>query len=71
MKYKSKNFRNENYFVLYDMNDNIICYFDSFEDLSKIFNYTLKNLVGKYNQQQSNIINIIIYGKKYKLATFC
>ncbi len=53
------------------MNDNIICYFDSFEDLSKIFNYTLKNLVGKYNQQQSNIINIIIYGKKYKLATFC
>ena len=70
MNYKSKIFRNENFFVLYDLNDNIISYFDSFVELSKFFNYSLSDLVYQYNKNHTDIITIIIDNKKYKLATF-
>ncbi len=71
MKYNSKEFRKNNYFVLYDNNDSIICYFNSFVELSKFFNYKLSDLVYQYNKTNSNIITIIIDNKMYKLATFC
>ena len=68
--YKSKTFKNDNFFVLYDINDNIIAYFDSFVELSKIFNYRLCDLVFQYNKSHTDIITIIIGNKKYRLATF-
>lgn len=71
MKYNSKHFKKNNYFILYDLKDNIICYFDDFEELSKILNYQLRNLVYQFNYHNKNIINIEIDNKKYKLATFC
>ena len=71
MKYKSKEFKINNYFILYDMNDMIICYFDSFNDLSKYIGYRLSDLVHEYNRYNTNIINIIIDNKKLRLATFC
>lgn len=71
MKLKSKTFKNNNYFVLYDLNDNVICLYDNFEELSKDFTYELRNLVFEYNRNKTNIITIIIGNKKYKLATFC
>lgn len=71
MKYNSKDFSKNNYFVLYDNNDNLLYYFDSFVELSKIFNYRLCDLVYQYNKNHTNIITIIIENKKYKLATFC
>ena len=52
------------------MNDMIICYFDSFNDLSKYINYRLSNLVFQYNRNNTNIIDIIIDNKKLRLATF-
>lgn len=70
MKYSSKTFKNDNFFVLYDMNDNIVSYFDNFEDLSKILKYVLKDLVHQYNRNNTDIITVIIGNKKYKLATF-
>ena len=70
MKYKSKTFRNENFFVLYDTNDNIVSYFDNFSDLKKVLNYALNDLVHQYNRNNTDIITIIIGNKKYKLATF-
>jgi len=70
MKYKSKTFRNDNFFVLYDSNDDIISYFDNFEELSKILKYELRNLVYEFNHRESDIITVIIGNKKYKLATF-
>lgn len=69
MCYTSKTFRKENYFVLYDMNDNIVCYFDNFEELSKQFNYRLSDLVYQFNRKGS-IIDVIINNKYYKLCTF-
>lgn len=71
MFYKSKTFRQNNYFVLYDLNDDIVCYYDSFKDLLKELNYRLSDLVHEYNRNNTNVITVIINNKKYKLATFC
>ena len=71
MNFNSKTFKENNYFVLYDLNDNIICYFDNFYELSKYLDYQLRNLVYQYNATASNIITVIIQKRKYKLATFC
>lgn len=71
MSYKSKTFKKNNYFVLYDLDDNIICYYDSFDDLFKDLGYRLAALVFEYNRYKTNIINVIMDNKKYKLATFC
>ncbi len=71
MKLKSKDFRKNNYFVLYDLNDEVVCYFDDFNELSKYISYRLSDLVHEYNRHNTNIINIIIDNKKLRLATFC
>ena len=49
MTYRSKTFKKENFFILYDINDNIVSYFDNFEELSKVLKYELRNLVYEYN----------------------
>lgn len=70
MKYKSKDFKN-NSFILYDLEDNIICYFDNYNELSKYINYTPRKLAYEFNFRNTDIINIIIDNKKLRLATFC
>lgn len=69
--YRSKTFKKDNYFVLYDLNDNIVGYFDNFEDLSRILKYRLSDLVHEYNRNNTDNIIVIIDNNKYKLATFC
>lgn len=69
MKYKTKIFINENYFVLYDSNDCPICYFDNFYELAKHINYSVYDLVKRFNKYGDSI-NIIIGNKLYKLVTF-
>lgn len=71
MKFKSKDLKNLNYFVLYEENDEIICLFNNFDELSKYINYKLYDLTHEYNRHKSNIITIEINRKRYKLATFC
>ena len=71
MNFNSKSFKVNNYFVLYDLNDNIVCYYDNYNELLKVLAYDLRNLVFEYNRNKTNIINVIINNKKYKLATFC
>ena len=71
MKFNSKDFKKNNYFILYDNKDNIICYFNNYEELSKYINYTARKLVYEFNFRNTNIINIIIDNKKLRLATFC
>lgn len=67
-KVHAKTFRKDNYFVLYDFNDNIICYFDNFDELSKHLNYECKYLVHKFNVY-GNLIHIVINNVMYKLYT--
>lgn len=69
MYFKSKNFK-DNYFVLYDANDEVICYFDNFKELTNYINYRLSDLVYQFNRYNINVINITIDNKKYKLATY-
>jgi len=70
MKYFSKKFRKENFFILYDLNDNIIAYFDSYDDLEKsnIIHYTCSDLVYKINIY-GNPLPVCINKKKYFLYT--
>ena len=73
MKLNSKDFRNNNYFILYDLNDEVICYLDNWEELHNKYlkNYALRNLVYQFNNNKTNVITIIINHKEFKLATYC
>ena len=71
MKFDSKSLKKNNYFILYDLNDEIICLFDNFDELSNHITQRLHDLVYEYKRHKSNIITIEIDRKKYKLATFC
>lgn len=80
MKLKTKQFKKDNYFVLYpyeylynsNCEDEILCYYDNWEELHKKFlkNYKAHKLVYEYNRQKTNIIVIVVNNVKYKLATF-
>ena len=78
MKYSSKKSA-DNYFILYkydyenDLNneDEIICYWENYEEVSKYINYRYRDLIYEFNNKNTNIINVIIENKKYKLAIFC
>ena len=71
MCYSSKQLKNNNYFILYDMNDNVICYFDNYNELSKHINYTPRKLAYEYNSRKKSIITVKIDNKNLRLATFC
>jgi len=68
-KFKSKEMRKNNYFVLYDSKDNVL-YFDNFEELSIHINYKLYDLVREFNRHKSNVITIFFDNKKMELATY-
>lgn len=70
MHFSSKSFIN-NSFVVYGDNDEIIFYFDNFNELSRHINYKLCDLVREFNRHKTDLINIEIDRKRYKLATFC
>lgn len=81
MKLKTKDFRKNNYFVLYewdeylcnsDCKDKIICYYDNWEELHKkcLKGYICKRIVQRFNEENSNIITIVVNNRKYILATF-
>ncbi len=61
----------ENYFVLYDLKDNVICYFENINEFSNRFNYPLKEINRKYRNSKNDFINLIIDKKHYKLYSFC
>ncbi len=68
MKIKATKSRLSNYFVLYDMDDMIVCYFDDFEELSKCINYNISQLFSLF-MRYGNPIHIEIGHHKYKLFT--
>lgn len=80
MKLKTKQFKKDNYFVLYPYEylcnsyckDEILCYYDNWEELHNRFlkNYRVYDLVHEYNKHKTNIINIVVNNRKYILATF-
>lgn len=71
LTYKSKDFKEKNYFTLYDKKDNLIGYFNNISELSKITNYNARNLLKEFNKKKKNFIYIETQKEKYKLYTFC
>ena len=63
MTYRSKTFKKENFFILYDINDNIVSYFDNFEELSKVLKYELMS----YNTKKFSFLNVLLL---YVIITF-
>ncbi len=70
MTYSSKEFRKRNYFTLYDENDNLICYFNNYDELKKTYKRALRNIVIEFKKTK-DFIKITINQKEYKLYTFC
>lgn len=70
MTYSTKSFKERNYFVLYDENDNFIQYFDNTEELKKSYKRELKKIVYDLKKAK-DFIKITINQKEYKLYTFC
>lgn len=62
---------NDHYFMLYDYNDNIICYINNFEELKKFLpRYRKRDLLRRFKNSSLNYIDIIISNSFYKLYMF-
>ena len=53
MNFKSKKFKKDNYFVLYDLRDNVVCYFENFEDAVKARKEAEEKYFGEYSYDNS------------------
>lgn len=69
-KLNGRIFRKYNHFVLYDLNDVIVCYFNSYDELKRYINIPAYNLVCRFNASEDYCINVFIERKKYRLFTF-
>ena len=69
MSYTTKDFRKNNYFVLYDMNDNLICYFDNYKELANYTRRPLKKIAFSFSKLV-DFIYIVIDNQRYKLYTY-
>lgn len=58
------------YYVLYDLEDNLQCFIDSYDELKKFTNYA-KKFINFYFKQNGDYIYINLKGKRYKLYRFC
>jgi len=61
----------DTYYVLYDLEDNLICYFDTITDFLSKYNYKNYEITRKFKNSKSNFINLILENKTYKLYIFC
>lgn len=58
------------YFVLYDLEDNIIGYFDTLLELSVKLHLDIYELRRKFRNTSNNFVNLIYNKKKYRLYSF-
>ena len=62
-------YSNDYYYVLYDVNDNLQCFIDSYEELKKYTNYSSR-VINYYFNKKGDYIYIQCFGKRYKLYRF-
>ena len=70
LKYKTKNFKKNRFFILYDVYDNPVLLIDSWEDLVHVYHKRIKDIVYRFNNTSFDYIPVIIDGTTYKLYTF-
>lgn len=58
------------YFVLYDLEDNIVCYFNNLIEFCTKFNYANKEINRKFRNSNFNFIHVDINNIRYSLFAF-
>lgn len=58
------------YFVLYDLNDNVIAYYDNLNEFAVAFNYLVRELRRKFNNSKEEFVFCDIDNCRYKLFKF-
>lgn len=58
------------YYVLYDLNDNIVCYFNTLIEFCTKFNYSNKEINRKFKNSNSNYIHVDILNSRFSLFVF-
>lgn len=69
MNYSTKEFRKNNFYMLYDLNDNIISYLDNPDELERFTNVPFYRIVFNF-KKNSDYILIYVDGRLCKLYTF-
>ncbi|MCI8498473.1 MAG: hypothetical protein HFG33_03640 [Bacilli bacterium] len=68
--YKSKDLVLNHSFILYDVDDSLMYYFDNYYELLKFIKIPSWNLAIRYNKSNTDIINIVLEGSIRRLYTF-
>lgn len=55
---------------MYDLDDNLICYLDSINELFYKYHYQPREITRKFKNSLNNYINLVIDNKKFKLYKF-
>ena len=58
------------YYVLYDLEDNIICYFNTLIEFCAKFNYSNKEINRKFRNSHTNYIYVDILDCRFSLFAF-
>jgi len=57
------------YFVMYDMQDNLICYYETYQELINKVKISFKELIRKFKKSKDFIV-VVLNFKKYKIYKF-
>lgn len=69
MNYTKNELQKNNYYVMYDLNDNVVSCFESYEDLFRVVKIPIYELVRKF-KDGNDYINVVVGRKTYKLYTY-
>ena len=69
MNYTTKDFRKNNFYMLYDLNDNIISYLDNYDELTRFVNIPERRIVFNFKNHHEFIL-VNVDGRLCKLYTF-
>lgn len=58
------------YFVMYDLFDNLVCYYSNIYELTTKLHYQVKEIKRKFKNSKSNVININVNNVRYKVYKF-
>lgn len=58
------------YFVMYDLFDNLVCYYSNIYELTTKLHYEAKEIKRKFKNSKSNVININVNNARYKVYKF-
>jgi hypothetical protein len=58
------------YFALYDLNDNLLCYYDDLKEISVKYGYEIKELNRKFRNSVFDYIILCLDNHNYKLYKF-